>query len=194
MNRFVETRVSDRLKGINIYLIGMMGAGKSTVGKQVAQRLGYQFFDTDTVIEQLAGQSIPELFVEMGEAGFRDLESRVLAELSTYTRLVVATGGGIILRQENWGYLRYGVIAWLDVPLEQIQQRLQADTARPLLQNGDLASRLQTLMEQRRSLYAQADVHVGYEAGDTPEQVAERVLLQVGQVLKPEPNTEDNGN
>jgi len=194
LRQSVEQRLSDRLKGINLYLIGMMGVGKSTVGQLVAQSLGYQFFDTDAVIEQVAGQPIPSLFTEMGEVGFRDLERRVLAELSTYTRLAIATGGGIVLRRENWGYLRHGVIVWLDVPIEQLQQRLESDTTRPLLQGGDLATRLQTLWSQRRSLYAQADVHVGYEQGESPAQVAARVLDQVQQVIQPEIEPQDYGN
>ncbi|MBL1175948.1 shikimate kinase [Pantanalinema sp. GBBB05] len=186
--------MSDLLKSANVYLIGMMGSGKSTVGQLLAQQLGYQFFDTDTVIEQYSQQSIATLFAEAGEAEFRTLETQVLAELAAYTRLVIATGGGIVLRRENWSYLRHGVIVWLDVPLDEIQQRLQADTTRPLLQATDLPNRLKELMAQRRSLYAQADVHVLCAAKATPEHIAHQVIQQIEHVIEPEatpPDQED---
>jgi len=186
--------VSELLQGLNIYLIGMMGAGKTTVGQILAQQLGYQFFDTDVVIEQLTGQSITDLFAEMGEAGFRELETKVLAELAAYTRLAIATGGGIVTRRENWGYLRQGLIVWLDVPLAQLQTRLQADTTRPLLQQGDVMMRLQTLFEQRRSLYAQADLRIEPGAGESPEQIATRVVKLIPTVLKPATSPPDYGN
>ena len=186
--------VSQLLQGLNLYLIGMMGAGKTTVGQVLAQQLGYQFFDTDAVIEQVAGRSIADLFAEMGEAGFRDVESQVLAELSTYTRLAIATGGGIVTRRENWGYLRHGVIVWLDVPVTQLQARLQTDNSRPLLQNGDLTTRLQTLLDQRRSLYAQADVQVSYAGTESPEQLATRILEQIALIIKPKTLPPDYGD
>jgi shikimate kinase len=177
--------MTDFLRGTNLFLIGMMGAGKTTVGQILARQLDYRFFDTDDVIEQAAGQPISTIFAEQGEAGFRQLESRVLAELSTYTRLAIATGGGIVLQRENWGFLHHGVVVWLDVPLEELEQRLQTDTQRPLLQEGNLTVRLQTLMEQRRHLYQQADVRVEWRAGNTPEQVADQVLTQIQAILKP---------
>lgn len=177
--------VSEWLQGLNVYLIGMMGAGKTTVGQVLAQQLGYQFFDTDAVIEQVAGQPITQLFAEMGETGFRALEQQVLAELSTYTRLTVATGGGIVTQRQNWSYLRHGVIVWLDVPIAQLQTRLQADTTRPLLQAGDLTTQLQTLLAQRRSLYAQADVHIPFQPAESLEQLANRILAQIQGVIKP---------
>ncbi len=179
--------MTDILKGVNLYLIGMMGAGKTTVGKLLAAELGYRFFDTDVVIEQLAGQSISEIFAESGEPEFRQLESQVLAELSAYTRMTIATGGGIVLKRENWSYLRHGIIVWLDVPVEQLQTRLEADTTRPLLQDTDLATKLRTLLAQRRALYAQADVHVIPKGNETPEQVAAQTFAQIQQVLKPQP-------
>ena len=89
------------LNGTNIFLIGMMGAGKSTVGKLLAQKLGYNFLDTDPLIEKCAGKSIPEIFAKDGEETFRDLEQQVLSQVSAYTRLVVATGGGIVMRSLN---------------------------------------------------------------------------------------------
>ena len=177
--------MSDFLKGTNLYVIGMMGAGKTTVGQLLAAQLGYRFFDTDAVIEQATGLPIRELFAQTGEAEFRKLESQVLAELSPYTRLAIATGGGIVLKRENWGYLRHGIVVWLDVPVEQLQVRLQADDMRPLLQDTDLAVKLQALLEERQPLYAQADVRVSYQAEETPELLTRRTIEQIKQALKP---------
>lgn len=174
------------LKGVNLYLIGMMGAGKTTVGQLLAEQLGYRFFDTDAVIEHVAGQSISQIFAESGETAFRTLESQVLAELSAYSRLAIATGGGIVMKRENWGYLRHGIVIWLDVPVEQLQVRLAGDRSRPLLQDTDPTARLQALLAQRRPLYSQADVQVSYETGETPEQIAAKVMAQLRQVIKPE--------
>lgn len=182
------------LQGLNLYLIGMMGSGKTTVGQVLAPQLGYQFFDTDAVIEQVAGRTIPHLFAEVGEAGFRDLESQVLSELCAYTRLVVATGGGIVTRRENWGQLRHGVIVWLDVPVTQLHDRLQADTSRPLLQSGDRWTQLETLLAQRRSLYAQADVQIEVQREETPAQLADRILTHIQPILKPQPPLPNAGN
>lgn len=178
--------VSHLLKGINLYLIGMMGSGKTTVGQILAHRLGYHFFDTDTVIEQAAGQPIANIFANLGEPTFRELETQVLAELSAYTKLVIATGGGIVLQQMNWSYLRHGLIVWLDVSVEQLCDRLQGDTSRPLLQGNEPTQALERILEQRQSLYAQADLHLVVEAAETPEQVANHILEKIPDVLKPE--------
>jgi shikimate kinase len=186
--------LSNFLKGVNVFLVGLMGSGKTTVGRLVAEALGYRFFDTDGVIEQVAGQSVRNIFAAQGESGFRDLETQVLAELAGYTRLAIATGGGIILRQENWSYLRQGVVVWLDVPLEVLQERLQADTTRPLLQGHDLGLKLQTLQAERQSLYAQADVRVEYQPEESLEALAVRVITQIRQVIKPPLTPPDGGS
>ena len=93
--------MNDLLKGINVFLIGMMGAGKTTVGGLLASELGYGFCDTDALIEQIAGKTINEIFAEDGEETFRQLETQVLSELSAYQQLIVATGGGIVLKPQN---------------------------------------------------------------------------------------------
>ena len=162
-----------------------MGAGKTTVGRELATQLGYRFFDTDTLIEQAARQSINDIFVNSGEDAFRQIETQVLAEISAYTRLAIATGGGIVLRRENWSYLHHGLIVWLDAPVELLIARLADDTSRPLLQDPDPATRLQTLLDQRQRLYAQADIQITLNAGETPAQVATRVIESIPQVLKP---------
>jgi len=186
--------VNDLLKGVNLYLIGMMGSGKTTVGKLLASELGYQFVDTDVLIERVAGRSISQIFAEDGEEAFRRIESQVLSELSAYTRRVISTGGGIVLRRENWSYLRHGIVVWLDVPVEQLQTRLQSDTTRPLLQGSNFTSKLPALLDQRKHLYSQADVQITQETADeTPEHVAQRVLEQICQVIKPD-SIDSNGN
>ncbi|MBV9386466.1 MAG: shikimate kinase [Chroococcidiopsidaceae cyanobacterium CP_BM_ER_R8_30] len=171
------------LKGVNLYLIGMMGAGKTSVGRQLAMKLGYGFVDTDELIEKVAKQSIAQLFANAGEAGFRQLESQVLAEVSSYIKLAVATGGGIVLRRENWSYLHHGIVVWLDVPVEELCIRLASDTTRPLLQD-DPVGRLRLLLKQRQAMYAQADLQVKSSNAETPEQVATRVLDLIPTVLR----------
>ncbi|NJN22232.1 MAG: shikimate kinase [Leptolyngbya sp. RL_3_1] len=175
---------SDRLKGTNLYLVGMMGAGKSTLGKQVAQQLGYRFFDTDSLITQVAGQPIPEIFAQSGEVAFRDLETQVLTQLAPYTRLVVATGGGIVLRRQNWGQLHHGVVIWLDVPLAELQRRLQGDQTRPLLQRSDWPEHLAQLLQERQNLYREADIHLKISPGEAIAAIAQRLLTQLGDRLQ----------
>ena len=172
------------LQGVNLYLIGMMGVGKTTVGRLLAQQLGYRFVDTDDVIVQAAGKSINELFAEAGEAAFRQLESDVLSQVCAFTKLTIATGGGIVLRRENWGYLHHGLIVWLDVPRELLLQRLAEDSTRPLLQDVDLEGKLRSLLEQRQPLYSQADLHITISEKETPEQIATRIIEAIPHVLK----------
>ena len=172
------------LKGVNLYLIGMMGAGKTTVGRLLAKELGYSFIDTDAVIEQLTSQSITQLFAEQKEAGFRQIESKVLASVCACTHLTIATGGGIVTQQQNWSYLHHGLIVWLDVPVEQLYSRLAADNTRPLLQGTDLLERLRSLYQQRQRFYAQADLRITPSPEETPEQIVTRVLAAIPSVLK----------
>ncbi|TVP55175.1 MAG: shikimate kinase [Nodularia sp. (in: Bacteria)] len=178
--------MSSLLQGVNLYLIGMMGAGKTTVGQLLANHLGYRFLDTDDVITQSAGRSINQLFAEEGEAAFRQLESDVLAQVCAYTRLTIATGGGIVLRQENWSYLHHGLVVWLDVPVELLYTRLAEDTTRPLLQDADPQGKLRSLLEQRTPLYSQADLKITVRAEETPEEIAHRVIEAIPSVLKPQ--------
>jgi shikimate kinase len=172
-------------RGINLYLIGMMGSGKTTVGNQLAVQMDYRFFDTDAVVEQATRQTVAEIFATAGEATFRELETQVLAELSAYRKLTIATGGGIVLRQQNWSHLRHGAIVWLDVSVEQIYERLQGDTSRPLLKTPDPTAKLAALLEQRRPLYAQADLQIVVQPDESPEQIAARILTELPKILEP---------
>ena len=177
--------LADRLQGTSLYLVGMMGSGKSTVGRYLAQRLGYQFFDTDQVIEQATGQGIPEIFAQQGESAFRDLETQVLADLCRYPRLVVATGGGIVQRSTNWGYLQHGVVVWLDVDLAVLAQRLRSDDdSRPLLNTPNPRATIADILAKRRRFYAQADVHVRIDEAVAVTMVADWVEAQVMRRLR----------
>jgi shikimate kinase len=177
--------LTERLKGINLYLVGLMGAGKSSTGITLADALGYQFFDTDAVIEAAAGQTIPEIFAQQGEAAFRQLETEVLAELSAYKQLVIATGGGIVTRQQNWSYLHHGIVIWLDVPLDVLKQRLEGDMGRPLLQGHDWQGTLKRLQQDRQERYAQADVRVSVTAGEDIHGIVARILDLVSARILP---------
>ncbi|MBE9050043.1 shikimate kinase [Nostocales cyanobacterium LEGE 11386] len=177
--------MSSLLQGVNLYLIGMMGAGKTTVGQLLAKHLGYRFLDTDNVIAQSAGKSINQLFAEDGEAAFRQLESDVLAQVCAYTNLTIATGGGIVLRRENWSYLHHGLVVWLDVPIELLYARLVEDTTRPLLKDVDPQGKLRSLLAQRTPLYSQADLKITVSEGETPQEIADRIMDAIPSVLKP---------
>ncbi len=163
-----------------------MGTGKTTVGRALANKLGYRFVDTDEIITQVTQQSISQVFATSGEAAFRQIETQVLAKVCAYTHLAIATGGGIVLQRENWSYLHHGLIVWLDAPTELLYTRLSADETRPLLQGtGDLRSQLETILQQRQPLYSQADLRVIVTSEETPEQLATRILQEIPQVLKP---------
>ena len=176
--------LKQRLSGRSLYLVGMMGSGKTSTGRPLAERLGYGFVDADAVIEQAAGCSIPEIFDRDGEAGFRSLESQVLSAISQRHSLVVATGGGVVTQPENWGMLHSGIVIWLDVVPDQLLQRLNADsTVRPLLQTADPEAALNALLNERRPLYAEADLTVVIN-DETPEAVADGILQLVPSLLK----------
>ncbi len=177
---------ADFLKKTNLYLVGMMGAGKTTIGHKLANRLGYRFLDTDALIEQAAGKPIREIFATDGEAAFRALESDVLSQVCTYTSLVVATGGGIVTQPMNWSYLRHGVVLWLDVPLSILVSRLSDDANRPLLQNIELSTKLEALLNERRHLYEQADIRIGYE-GRSIGRTCDRIIAALQQNIRPDP-------
>ena len=176
--------LKQRLGGRSLYLVGMMGCGKTSTGRPLAESLGYGFVDADAVIEQAAGCSIPEIFERDGEAGFRALESQVLNAISQRHSLVVATGGGVVTQPENWGPLHSGIVIWLDVIPERLIQRLRADnTVRPLLQIEDPAAALNALLNQRRPLYAESDLTVVID-NETPAVVADGILQLLPSLLR----------
>ena len=165
---------------MTITLIGMPGSGKTTVGRQLARRLGLPFFDSDHVIEERLGCSIREYFAREGEAAFRDLEQRVLAELAQGTRAVIATGGGAVLREANRECLRAaGPVVYLRSSPEELYRRLRHDTTRPLLQVADPLAKLRELYEQRDPLYLQA-AHFRIETGrPSVPRLVNMILMQL---------------
>lgn len=177
--------MTDLLRGLSIFLVGMMGTGKTTVGQILAKQLNYRFLDTDVLIEGVTQQKVSEIFASQGEEPFRDLESQVLMEVCAYSRSVVATGGGIILRPINWSYLHHGLVIWLDAPIEVLIERLSEDQTRPLLQGSDLKHKLETLIEQRHALYAEADLHISIENAQTPEEIVSQIVNALPTVILP---------
>jgi len=138
----------------NIFLVGMMGAGKTTVGRQLAKRLKLRFVDTDHEIEARTGVHIPLIFEIEGEAGFRKREAQVLAALTQEENLVLATGGGAVLDPQNRANLtQNGIVVYLAVPPALLWERLRQDKKRPLLQVADPLSRLMELHAKRDPLY-----------------------------------------
>jgi shikimate kinase len=178
--------MKDLLRGLNVYLIGMMGSGKSTIGKLLAEKLNYRFLDTDILIETIAGKTINEIFAQDGEVVFRELETQILGELSPYTRSLISTGGGIVLKPKNWSYLHYGLIVWLDAPVELLVQRLGGDRTRPLLKQADLFLKLTSLLEQRKTLYEGADLHILIEESQSPAEIVAEIIAQIPSKIKPE--------
>lgn len=141
----------------NIFLIGPMGAGKSTIGRKLAKKLKLQFFDSDQEIENRTGARIPLIFEIEGEQGFRTRESDIIDELTKYSDIVLATGGGAVLDSANRRKLKErGVVVYLRADIKQLLKRTSRDTKRPLLNTGDRKKKMQELMKERASIYEKA--------------------------------------
>jgi shikimate kinase len=140
---------------VTVVLVGMPGCGKSTAGRQLARHLGWRFIDSDTEIEHEIGGSIRAYFDEHGEESFREIEQRVIDRLAKPERLVLATGGGAVLRQPNRQAMAQAgnQVVYLRATPEDLARRLRHDTQRPLLQGGDPLRRLRDLFRQRDPLY-----------------------------------------
>jgi len=149
----------------SVFLVGLPGSGKSTVGRQLARRLGLPFVDSDHVIEQRIGSSIRAFFDREGEAAFRDLEAQVIDEVTAGPLAVIATGGGAVLRPENRVHLHErGRVVYLRSTPEDLFRRLRNDRHRPLLQVADPLVRLKDLHAQRHPLYAET-AHFAIDTG-----------------------------
>ena len=141
-------------KAANIFLIGPMGSGKTTIGRQLAKALGKTFVDSDHEIEARTGADIPWIFDIEGEAGFRQREQAVIDELTRRQGIVLATGGGAVLSAENRRHLaERGIVIYLRTSIEQQLHRTAKDRSRPLLQNGDPRAKLEELLARRDPLY-----------------------------------------
>jgi shikimate kinase len=157
-----------------IFVVGFMGAGKSTVGRALAHRLGRNFFDLDEEIESAEHASISEIFAQRGEAEFRRIESEILRRHVSQTA-VVALGGGAFTLQANRDLLRgNGVTVWLDCPFEVVQRRVAQSGHRPLARDPDAFA---ALYQSRREAYAQADIRIPIESDD-PETTVDAILAQ----------------
>ncbi|MCB1700597.1 MAG: shikimate kinase AroK [Pseudomonadales bacterium] len=160
-----------------IFLVGPMGAGKSTIGKYLAQHLHLQFADTDTEIEERTGADIPWIFDMEGEAGFREREQQVVEEMTLWDDVVLATGGGVVMRPENRQALAArGYVVYLYASVDEQVKRTRRDRRRPLLQKGDPEDVLRKLMAIREPLYREIADHVIETDGCTPRTVAQRLV------------------
>lgn len=161
----------------NLFLIGPMGAGKSTVGRRIAGHFKLRFIDMDTELEQRTGVTVSVIFELEGESGFRQRESRLLQELSHSNGAVIATGGGVILDQENRFLLqRYGFVFYLPVGVSQQLNRLARDRQRPLLHAPDRRERLAAMAESRNPMYESiADLTLPVESGSV-SRTAQRAI------------------
>lgn len=163
-NRSLANEIEDirrRLGQRSIVLVGLMGAGKTTIGRRLAQRLGVPFTDADAEIELAAGKTIAEIFADHGEAHFRDGERRVIARLLQSGPQVLATGGGAFMNEETRCNIRSGGVAvWLRADLDLLVKRVKRRNNRPLLHGADPESVMRQLMETRYPVYSEAEVVV----------------------------------
>ncbi len=168
-----------RLGPRSVVLVGLMGAGKSTVGRRLAAKLGLPFYDADHEIEAAAGMTIPEIFNHFGEEHFRDGERRVIARLLHDGPMVLATGGGAFMSEETRTRIaEAGISVWLRADLDVLMRRVRKRTNRPLLENPDPEGTLRRLMETRHPVYALADLSV--ESHEAPH---DRVVADVMKAL-----------
>jgi shikimate kinase len=171
--------ISRQLGARSIVLVGLMGAGKSTVGRRLAQKLGLPFRDADNEIEAAAGMSIPDIFSIHGEGYFRDGERRVIARLLQEGPMVLATGGGAFMNEETRARIaENGISIWLRADLDVLMRRVRKRATRPLLQNADPEGTMRQLMEKRHPVYALADLTV--VSHEAPH---DRVVVEIMGVL-----------
>ncbi|MEZ5538326.1 MAG: shikimate kinase AroK [Thiolinea sp.] len=165
----------------NIILVGLMGAGKSTIGRQLARRCKLAFYDSDKVIEERTGVNIPTIFDIEGEAGFRDREEKVISDLCRLDNIVLATGGGSVLREPNRECVKSsGYVVYLRASAEQLYQRIRHDKNRPLMQTDNPLQTLRDLLKARENYYLDvADLVV-----PTGKQRASNITRHIMQKLK----------
>ena len=160
-----------------VVLVGLMGAGKTTVGRRLAEALGAPFRDSDDEIAQAAGMDVPSIFATLGEAAFREGEQRVIRRLLDDPPHVLATGGGAFMNPETRAVVRARAVSvWLRADLETLVERTARKADRPLLRAGDPAEILARLMAQRHPTYAEADIVIDSEPGAPHESVVERIV------------------
>ncbi len=163
----------------NIVLVGLMGSGKSAIGRSMAKKLGRRFIDTDRYIERKAGKTIPEIFNEEGELRFRSLEKETIKKISQYVGIVISTGGGTIRDLENFNWLKEsGWIIALYASPATLYKRIEGKRIRPLLSNEeDPLKKLEEIFNERKGMYAQADFQIDTEDKEIDQIVDEIINL-----------------
>ena len=152
----------------NIFFVGLMGAGKTTIGKLLARHLGKAFYDTDQEIEKRTGVKVSTIFELEGEAGFRKRETAIIQELSQLSNIIMATGGGAILAEENRQLLKtHGTVIYLRANVNELWHRMRNDKHRPLLQNVDIRAKLEQLYAERNPLYTETAAYI-FDTGNQP--------------------------
>ena len=178
-----QQTLKEKLGGRNIFLIGMMGSGKSQTGPYLAKMINYAFVDTDDVIEKASKQSISDIFEKDGEKAFRDLEKQVLKEIGQHHSLVIATGGGLVTVPENWGILHQGIVIWLDLDLKRSIKRIESDNKkRPLLKDDDLSQTFSQIYESRKPMYLESDLRIEVK-DQSPSEVAYMITESLPSIL-----------
>ena len=173
--REAESRLAAKGLKRSIVLVGLMGAGKTTIGRKLAQRLGMRFVDADEEIERAAGLSVSAIFTTYGEAEFRSGERRVIARLLQEPPLVLATGGGAFMDPATRAQIaEHAISVWLKADIDLLAKRVARRNTRPLLNNGNQRETLERLMAERYPVYAQADITI--EAKDQPQSVTVQTI------------------
>lgn len=178
-------RVLSELEGRSIVFLGMMGCGKSAIGKMVARKLELEFVDADTEIELAAGRSIPDIFEEYGEEEFRRLEMKVIERVLEEKQVLLALGGGAFMSEPTREIIfKHGLSVWLKAELELLLERVgRKPNKRPLLKKGNPKEILQNLLETRNPVYSLAELHVDTKSG-TKSEMREVVLNALDEHLK----------
>jgi len=175
----------------NIFFVGLMGAGKTTVGRVLAKSLNKVFYDTDHEIERRTGVRVPLIFELEGEAGFRKREMAMIEELSQMSNIVLATGGGAVLMPENRNNLKsHGTVIYLRANVHELWLRTRNDKNRPLLQNADPRGSLEQLFAKRDPLYREVATHIV----DTGGQPVSQIVHQIEVLLKSDNESHDIEN
>jgi shikimate kinase len=176
-----DARIATALGHRSLVLVGMMGSGKSSIGRKLAARLGLPFVDADAEIERAAGMSITEIFAKHGEAYFRAGEARVIARLLDGGPQILATGGGAFMNAESRAAIRAkGISVWLKADYDVLMRRIKRRSDRPLLKTGDPGETMKRLLEERDPVYAEADVTI--HSRDVPH---DTIIMEILAALTP---------
>lgn len=172
----LDQKVRDRLSSKSLVLVGLMGAGKSAIGRRIAARLNMKFLDADTEIETAAGQTISDIFACHGEAHFRDREEKIIERLLVDGPQILATGGGAFMSETTRANIKtHGISVWLRAELDVLMERVGRRDHRPLLKTEDPQAVMQNLIDQRYPIYAQSDIVV--ESRDVAHEVIVHEIL-----------------